>query len=361
MTPTPPRVLLYGPAASDLDGVLDAVGYAATRADRPVDLPSFEAVVVDVGSRPSSAVAFTRLCRAEGASRPVPIVWVLTEPAPDATVAGLDAGADAVLVRPFVPAVLAAQLRAGRRVRDLVTAHADRVAATSLVNDELRSAYAEAAAAAELARRVRAAAYPAELPSVGPVRFGVAHHDPAAVGLYGVARFDEHRVGFWLADAGGRRSITGELVRLAVLLAVPPTPTPPPAVLDRVNGALIRLALDPPPLVGLGSGVIDTRTGSVTVARAGLPPAVYLPADGEPESWVGPGPFLGAFDAEFPPHEGALRSGDKLVLATGGEPARVKEAAGKHRDLPAADLAGAVARELGCETALAVEVLVALA
>jgi phosphoserine phosphatase RsbU/P len=213
----------------------------------------------------------------------------------------------------------------------------------------------------ELARRVRATALPGKLPAVGPVRFGVAHRDPVALGLYDVVRFDENQVGFWLADAGVRRSVAGELVRLAVVLAVPPRPTPPPDVLDGVNRALIRLNLDPPPLVGLGYGLIDARTGSVTVARAGLPPAVYLPANDEPEAWIGPGPFLGAFDAEFPPCNGVLRSGDKLVLVTGGDPGRVKEAAARHRGLAAPDLASAVARELECETALAVEVLVALA
>jgi hypothetical protein len=353
MTPTPPRVLLNGPAADDIVGALEAAGYAVTRADRPTDLSAYSAVVVDADAKSTAAAAFTRLCRVEAGPRPLPIVWVVAEPC--AAVAGLDAGADACLARPLDPAILAAQLRAATRLRDLLVDHEDRADSTRRVNDELRAAYAGAAAAVDLARRVRAGALPGKLPTVGPIRFGVAHHGPAAVGLYDVLRFDDDRAGFWLATAGGRRSIVGELVRLAILLAVPPRPTPPPEVLDNVNRALLRLDLDPSPLVGLAYGLINAHGGVVTLARAGLPPAVYLPPTGEPQSWVGPGPFLGAFDAEFASHGGELRPGDKLVFASSGEPAAVIEVAARHRSLAVPELAAAVARELECETALAVE------
>jgi hypothetical protein len=66
--------------------------------------------------------------------------------------------------------------------------------------------------------------------------------------------------------------------------------------------------------------------------------------DVEPVAWVGGGPFLGAFDADFPEVIGELHPGDKLVLATAAGD-RLPELAGRHRRLPAHGLAYTLATE----------------
>jgi serine phosphatase RsbU (regulator of sigma subunit) len=186
------------------------------------------------------------------------------------------------------------------------------------------------------------------------LRFAVCHRPRALSGSsggYDVARQEAGRIGFWVTDAGG-------VVGLTVRLTADVRSLPPGEVLGRVNRALIGLEIDPPPLVGMASGMIDARSGAVSVARGGLPPAVYLPATGDPQPWAGPGPFLGAFDAEFPPRDGVLARGDRLLLATAGDAEGLTAAAGRHRARTGQDFAEAVAAEL-VDAGDAVTVLVA--
>lgn len=216
-----------------------------------------------------------------------------------------------------------------------------------LLNDRLRAAYRERAALAELARKALQAVAPRRLPSAGRLTIGAS----ARGGQVDAVRPDPDHLAVWLTDAGGAGTAAGGLVGLLVRgLVVPrevhddgPRLVPPADVLARVNHGLLDLRLDPPPLVGLGYVLADARTGAVTLSRGGLPPAVYLPAGGEPVAWVGGGPFLGAFDADFPATAGELRPGDKLILATVGD--RLAELADRHRALPTHGLAYTLAAE----------------
>ncbi len=199
------------------------------------------------------------------------------------------------------------------------------------VNDQLRKALADQAALAELARHVvRAAA-----PSAPPPGCGLAARGQPG-GLTGWLPVGGS-VCLWLTDAGGTGTTAGALLALLVKGLIPPADGSPAAVLGRVNRALLDLHADPPPLVGLGVIVFDPASGDVVVSRGGVPPATVLRANGEVEVWHGPGPFLGAFAADFGDTAGVLAPGDRLLLATG--PATV-------RDLPADGLAYTAAGEL---------------
>jgi sigma-B regulation protein RsbU (phosphoserine phosphatase) len=217
-------------------------------------------------------------------------------------------------------------------------------------NLELRAAYAEIDLGIEMARRVRRLLVPAKLPEVGPVRLAV-HHRPrprAGCVLYDAVRIDENRVGVWVAEAGGS-AVTAGWVGVAVKHAANGLGSPAD-VLDRVNRALLDLGLDPPPLVGMVCALIDARTGEVAVSRGGVPPPVRVPADGPADVWVGPGPFLGAFDADYPSETKVLRPGEKLLLRTGTPDADadpVPPAAVRHRPLSGSAFADAVARDVG--------------
>ena len=160
------------------------------------------------------------------------------------------------------------------------------------------------------------------------------------------------KVCLWLTDAGGTGTTAGALLALLVKGLIPPADGSPAAVLGRVNRALLDLRADPQPLVGLGVVVFDPASGAVVVSRGGLSPATVRRATGEVEVWHGPGPFLGAFAADFSDTAGVLAPGDRLLLATG--PATV-------RDLPADGLAYTAAGELadrpGGGAAVAVECL----
>src|SRR5262249_50661834 len=116
------------------------------------------------------------------------------------------------------------------------------------------------------------------------------------------------------------------------------------------------LGADELPLVAMLVGVLNAQTGSVTLARAGLPAAVHVPATGTPGVWAVPGPFLGTADTTYQPLTGTLSPGDRLLIGTDGtrpdgDPGpvgsdRLLEAAAKHRALRGSEFVDAVAREL---------------
>ncbi|MGL6097052.1 MAG: PP2C family protein-serine/threonine phosphatase, partial [Fimbriiglobus sp.] len=216
------------------------------------------------------------------------------------------------------------------------------------LNADLRAAFAEIERGQELARRVHRLLLPETLPP------GIAvHHRPRARtggSLYDAFPLDARRTAFWVAAPGGSAATGGLLGVVIKHAAGAARGKPPAAVLERVNRELVGLRLDPPPLAGMAYGVVDFPTGDVTVSRGGLPPPVHLPADGAAAAWVGPGPFLGAFDADFPVTSGNLKPGERLLLRTGlanvaADP--LPPAAVRCRDRTGAEFADAVARTVG--------------
>jgi len=186
------------------------------------------------------------------------------------------------------------------------------------LNDLLRQQYDLAAATHTLAQRVQRLGLPARLPTTGTVRFAVA---VPANGWFDVLRLDETYVAFWVAETG--HTMSGTLVGLALRQAIVGRDVtdagtrivPPSEVVARVNRAIIDLDLSAP--IGFGYGLIDVESGAVTLARGGIPPPVHW--TGRAEVWHGPAPFLGAFDAEFPAHDGQLAPGDRLIIASVGD------------------------------------------
>jgi len=223
--------------------------------------------------------------------------------------------------------------------------------------DRVRKAYEQLDRAAGLIRTVHRAAVPDRLPDLPPLRFGAGRPprprgavvDAWPAGPAAVTAFLAHAAGH-----GGAAELIGLFVRQAVAVEDLRSAgaLPPGEVLARVNRLLLGLGLPDPPFVSMAVARIDRGTGRVTVARAAVPPPVYLPAVGAPEDWTTPGPMLGVFEAEFPSREGRLTPGDKLVLAGGG--GNLASAADRHRRLAAGPLADAVADELAVADGVAV-------
>lgn len=343
------KVLLSAAAgqAHDLCRHLEAAGFAvvghALGAAPVVDFAPVAAAVV-VADPAAAAAAQTRRWRAELADEFVPIIWLVERA--EAVPPGLEAGADVCLVQPVEPAHLAAQVRALARTRTSAARVFARAAEARLLGDQLRQAFARLDAERDLARRVHRAALPVELPA------GVAVcHRPR--GRCGADFYDVRRVGgavaFLVGDVPGRGGATGSLLGLLALRAAfPPGEATfdPAAALARVNRELLTLGLDDPPLVALLAGVADGE--AITVARAGLPAPVWLPADGECETWSEPGPFLGTAEATYPALSRALTPGDRLVVATdgaGGTDALLA-ATDRHRQVTGAAFAEAVATDV---------------
>ena len=328
-----------------------------------VDFGPVVAAVVFVGDRADIATAQTRRWRIELGDQIVPVLWVLLGSSPELAIQGMDAGADACLAQPTEVASIVAQVKALARSHASAARLGVKAGEARLLGEQLRKAYSQLEREWELGRRIQRGFLPQSFPEVGGVRFALCHRPQSKSGgdFYDVRRLDENHVGFFLGDVMGRgasgcllgvfvkqaanlKEITGNRYRLV----------PPEDVLVGVNRDLIGLGLEESPLVALLVVTLNARDGSLSLARAGLPPPVYLPASGEPHLWTVPGPFLGTSDTTYTPLRGTLLPGDKLLLASDGArnaddasaPDRVLAVASRHRALSGQAFVDAVAREL---------------
>lgn len=368
--PAPASVLLSaapGTATEDLRRALAAAGFAV--ADHPlgaapaVDFAPHAVAVIDPGERFDVAAAQTRRWRSELGDEFVPVLWVAP---PGRAAEALDAGADALVPRPFEPAALVAQVRALARARAGAARVAARAAEARLLGDQLRRTVTQLEREQEMARRVRQSLIPQRLPVVGAARFAVCYRPLSRAGgdFHDVRRLDEAHVGFVVGDVVGTGTAAGGLIgvyaqQATVLKEIGERSyrlVPPNEVLAGVNRQLLGLGGDDMPLVAMAVGLLNAETGALALARAGLPPAVHVPASGPPAVWAVPGPFLGVADTPFEVLRGALAPGDRLLIGTDGtrpdgDPGpgatdRLLDAAARHRDTPGARFVDAVARDL---------------
>lgn len=366
----PDTILLSATVPSpDLRAWLEAAGFAVadhTLGSTPVvNFAPVACAVIEPREKIDAAIVQTRRWRAELRDELVPLVWVLPAAHHVQAARALDAGADVVLARPLDEVVFVAQVRAAARVRATASRIAAQAAEARLLGDQLRKAYAQIDRELSEARRVHRAFLPHTLPSVGAARLAVCHRarSKAAGDFYDAHRLDEHTVGFYVADVIGREagSLLGMFVGQSVVMKETGANgyriVPPGEVLAGVNRELIELGLDDRPLVAMLAGALNGDTGTLAIARAGMPAPVYLPAEGEPEVWPLPGPFLGTAETSYPARTSVLRPGDKLIIATDGtrpdgrpgpegDDHLLLQAITRHRGLPGQAFVDAVTRDL---------------
>ncbi len=369
--PTPATVLLSCPPGRTGDGELRklvaSAGFALTDhaigSAPAVDFNPVVVAVIDVGERADLAAAQTRRWRAELGDQIVPVLWVASV---ELAATGLDAGADVVLSRPVEPDVFVAQLRALTRTRANANRTAVRAAEARLLGDQLKRALAHLDREQDMARRVRATFLPKSFPQVESARFHVCYRARNRGGgdFHDVRRIDEHHVGFFVGDVIGTGTAAGGLLGTFVQQSVVMKEitghsyrvVPPDEVLSTVNQQLADLGADELPLVAMLSCVLNTRTGTLILARAGLPAPVHVPANGEPTLWAIPGPFLGTADTTYQLLSNTLKPGDRLLIGTDGtrpdgDPSsgrtdRLLDAAAKHRAITGPAFVDTVARDL---------------
>jgi serine phosphatase RsbU (regulator of sigma subunit) len=369
--PTPATVLFSSAPGSatgaDTRKLISTAGYAVTDhalgATPAIDFDPVVVAVVEVGDRVETAAAQTRRWRAELGDHIIPVLWLA---APQHIATGLDAGADAVLPHTTEPAVVVAQLRALARLHSTASRVALRASEVRLFSDQIKKAHDQLDREQEMARRVHATFLPKSFPQVGALRFHVCYRQRSRVGgdFHDVRRLDEHHVGFFVGDVIGTSTAAGGLLGVFVQQSVVMKEitghsyrvVPPNEVLAGVNRQLVGLGTDDLPLVAMLAGVVNGKTGNITIARAGLPAAVHIPASGAPGVWAVPGAFLGPANTTYQPLTMTLAPGDRLLVGTDGtrpdgDPApasmdRMLEAATKHRSMTGADYANAVAGDL---------------
>ncbi|MDY3556201.1 PP2C family protein-serine/threonine phosphatase, partial [Gemmata sp. JC717] len=261
---------------------------------------------------------------------------------------------------------LLAQLRAMARTQANASRVAARAAEARLLGDQLKKALTQLDREQEMARRVQATFLPKSFPQVWGTRFHVRYRTRNRTGgdFHDVRRLDEDHVGFFVGELIGSSASTGGLLGVfvqqsAVLKEITGHSyriVPPDEVLTSVNRQLVGLGADDVPLAAMLSGVLNAKTGAVTLARAGSPPPVHLPANGPATVWAVPGPFLGAAETTYEPLARVLRPGDRLLIGTDGTRPdgapgpgaadRLLDAVTKHRSAAGSEFVDEVAREL---------------
>jgi phosphoserine phosphatase RsbU/P len=328
------RVLLSSSPTANLDAVRDALALAdfhvvphALASAPGVDFSSIAVAAIDVGERIDLAAAQTRRWRLELGDQIVPVLWLIPEASAAIAFQGFETGADACLPRTVAMDTLVAQVQALTRTHAAVARLARKADESLLLGEQLRKARAQLEREYEMGRRIHRGNRPGPLPAVGDVRFSLFHRPQNANGgdFHDVRRLDESHLGFFLGDSLGRSasgSLIGVLVKQAAILKeiagnryrlIPPDET-----LVEINRTLIGLGLEEPPLVAMLVGLLNVNDGAVTLARAGMPAPIFIPAHGELDAWNVPGPFLGTADTSYVPRRGTLHPGDKLLLASDG-------------------------------------------
>jgi sigma-B regulation protein RsbU (phosphoserine phosphatase) len=230
----------------------------------------------------------------------------------------------------------------------------------------LQQAYRQIDQCLDLARRVQVGLLPQSLPEVPRTRIAVRHAPREQIGgdFYDVFRLDERHVGFYVADAMGHgvpacllttliknslrtKDVVGQQYRLL----------PPGEVLQRLNHALVELALAETPFLTMGYALFNHADGTLCFARAGYPFPLLVPRRGEPRLLKVEGSLLGVFDTEFPTAAHTLRSGDKVLFFSDGmDAARFEKdaegvesllaCASRHRALPIGEFVERLAQDL---------------
>lgn len=180
----------------------------------------------------------------------------------------------------------------------------------------------------QLAASVQQELLPRTLPKVPGLELSVLFRPASYVSgdIYDVARLDEHRTAFFLADAVGH-GVPAALMTMVIARGMQfKTITEqgydlrtPGETLEQLNRELVRRHSNSPRFATAVAGVFDERTREVTLAGAGHPPAlIYGPGDSV-RGIDSEGGLLGIFEEDtFDDVTFTLEMGETLVLYSDG-------------------------------------------
>ncbi len=143
--------------------------------------------------------------------------------------------------------------------------------------------------------------------------------------LYDIVRLDDDHVAFFLADASGHgvaaallTMLIGRLLPMKEVVHDRYRLVPPAEAVSRLNAAYVQRQPDASRLITAIYGVLDIRTGILTIASAGHPPAAIVGPDGLRLAGDS-GPSLGLIDAaEFPSTTVRLAPGEAVMFYSDG-------------------------------------------
>lgn len=330
----------------------------------------FRMVVTDWMMPEMDGLELTRRIRNSPLGGYTYVLLVTAQSGVDALVAGIEAGADDFVGKPFKMEEVRARLRAGERVLQLESDLAEH-------NARLQRAYAQSRRDVEAAAEMQRALLPAQdlvLPAVrSSWRFLPA--SVVAGDVFNVHPLDERRSSFYVLDVAGHGVSSAMLSFTLSKLLAPTTaadglvrrsldqppfiePTPPVDVLAELNR---RFQDDSDALkyFTMVYGVVDPDRDTVTLAQAGHPTPLLVRPDGEVLRLGDSGFPVGMLPkVDFEQHEFPFLPGDRLYLYSDGvtecaDPekrqfglARLEDVARANRAAPVPAAMAAIEREL---------------
>lgn len=189
------------------------------------------------------------------------------------------------------------------------------------VSGEMNRIHDELSMAATIQRE----ALPKALPQHDDVEFGVIFRPAAYVSgdIYDVARIDDRRIGFFIADAVGHgvpaALLTMVISRtLGITSGAGGTFNSPSEAMTRLNDEMMRMQQGKARFATGVFGMLDTETRELTITSAGHP-APLLVRDGKIEELKVEGPLLGVFeDEQYEQFSFQLDPGDTILLYSDG-------------------------------------------
>jgi sigma-B regulation protein RsbU (phosphoserine phosphatase) len=373
-----PQVLLCSdqPAgADDLEPPLERAGYRVRRLALTAslaDLAPPDLVILDGTRRDREARNRCSQLRARPATGTVPVLLITGDHSPAGRLAALEAGADTYLLRPFLPAEFLHQVEALLRVNALHIDLAEKGVEVRRAHQQLQQHFQQLDHDLEMARRIQQNGLPRVLPDVPRTRFGVYHRPCGRPGgdCFEILRVDETHIALYLADAMSH-GLSAALLPLFLKQTLQPKVisgsqyglVAPDVVLQRLNRELMDLSLSDRPFVSMVYLLYNYQDATLRFARAGHPPPLCVPVDGEPQLWHLPGNFMGVFATDFAVRSQRLQPGDKVVLMTDGlersAPDESPQAAdhllgpaARHHKLPIEEFIARLAHDLSSQTSL---------
>jgi phosphoserine phosphatase RsbU/P len=278
-----------------------------------------------------------KMIRSSNLSRYIYIILLTSKAEKSDLIAGMAAGADDYLSKPFDADELQLRIRAGERILDLERTLEQRNRKLAETYEHLEQAYSRMRCDLEAAAEMQQSLLPQAKYTLCRVKFDWLFRPCTFVAgdIFNFFRLDEACLGFYHLDVAGHGIPSALLsVTLSRILNVDPNQgsplkhfipapphyriTPPAEVVSQLNQ---RFQSDPDKMVyfTMVYGIFDSQSYQLTLTQAGHPSPVYLGNGGSPVL-LGSGGFpVGMFpEVEYETLTVTLHPGDRLFLYSDG-------------------------------------------
>jgi sigma-B regulation protein RsbU (phosphoserine phosphatase) len=292
----------------------------------------FPLVISDWMMPKMDGLELVRRIRSSDAPGYVFVILLTAKSEKEDIVAGMEAGADDFLTKPFDRNELRVRLRAGVRIIELERSLAERNTLLQQANERMKRDL-------EAAAHLQHSLLPTELPNVDGVKFAWNFRpcDELAGDFLNVFQLDDRHVGLYVVDVSGH-GVAASLLSVTISRVLTPEPSLSSLLVKPGRGPSERFVVDPAvvaqelnkrfPMEEFGDkyftiayGVLDTQTRQFRYASAGHPPIALFSAEQDPQLLRTEGMPIGWYeDADFEQHVVELAPGDRLCLYSDGVP-----------------------------------------